>query len=683
MISRTSPSARHSARFLKFLFSALSLLAVAFAAFAEKPYPEPVQKDRVCYLAAYFLSSGDSPAEHEQIHFAVSGNKNDLHFQALNNDAPVLNAKDFSRSGSVRDPYIIRAEDGGFRMVALDMSFAKRGDSDNGVGIVLMKSDDLIDWSAKSVFFPERFPELKENFRRADIGAPRVIYDPAAKKYLVYLPLPSLSSDGNYLSFPIYGAYANADFTDLETAPQLMFENPDETERHRRQDAVIVPFGGRYHMFFNRKKFVSGTLFPGKWEASESEAGPGFGLETTRISVPGVTGQTAVRPGIYSLRLENTDAAAFSDDSVGKESGSSGNGGIISKTYISGSTIYAAPYYFVRQGSRIAIARSELNALIRKWGTEKMYEPPTRNNPVIEAFYADPGTLYAEKTGKYYIYPTHDGFPGWGGKDFQVFSSSDLKNWKFERTILTLGEDVKWSSGNAWAPCIMERKQPDGSFKYYFYFCGALKGDGRKCIGCAVADDPLGPFVDIGKPVIDFKPEGVRGGQEIDPDVFRDPASGKYYLYWGNGYMAGAELADDMLSVKRDTVKVFRPGRTFREGTNVICRTGKYYFSWSVDDTGSPNYHVRYATADSPLGDLTVPRNNVVIEKDPARGILGTGHHQILKVHGADDEWRIVYHRFAWQNGKIMDGPGFHREVCIDKLEFNPDGSIKQVVPTL
>jgi hypothetical protein len=147
--------------------------------------------------------------------------------------------------------------------------------------------------------------------------------------------------------------------------------------------------------------------------------------------------------------------------------------------------------------------------------------------------------------------------------------------------------------------------------------------------------------------------------------------------------MAGGELADDMLSVKRETVKEFRPGRTFREGTNVIYRNGKYYFSWSVDDTGSPNYHIRYATSDSPLGDLTVPRDNVVIEKDPSKGILGTGHHQILKVHGTDDEWRIVYHRFAWQNGKVMDGPGFHREVCIDKLEFNPDGSIKKVVPTL
>ena len=27
-------------------------------------------------------------------------------------------------------------------------------------------------------------------------------------------------------------------------------------------------------------------------------------------------------------------------------------------------------------------------------------------------------------------------------------------------------------------------------------------------------------------------------------------------------------------------------------------------------------------------------------------------------------------------------GPGIHREVCIDKMEFNPDGTIKPVKPT-
>ena len=305
-------------------------------------------------------------------------------------------------------------------------------------------------------------------------------------------------------------------------------------------------------------------------------------------------------------------------------------------------------------------------------------------NPVLPEFHADPEVMYSQKTGRYYIYSTTDGARGWGGYYFTVFSSKDLKCWKHEGIMLDLATDqVPWAVGNAWAPCIEEVKQADGQYKYYFYYSGHDRQRDRKSIGVAVADSPTGPFVDHGEPIVTELPQGQRGGQQIDVDVFRDPVSGKYYLYWGNGYMAGGELADDMLSVKRETVKEFRPGRTFREGTNVIYRNGKYYFTWSVDDTGSPNYHIRYATADSPLGDLTVPRDNVVIEKDPSKGILGTGHHQILKVHGTDDEWRIVYHRFAWQNGKVMDGPGFHREVCIDKLEFNPDGSIRKVVPTL
>ena len=44
----------------------------------------------------------------------------------------------------------------------------------------------------------------------------------------------------------------------------------------------------------------------------------------------------------------------------------------------------------------------------------------------------------------------------------------------------------------------------------------------------------------------------------------------------------------------------------------------------------------------------------------------------------------IVYHRFKFPDAvtKGRDA-GYHREVCIDKLEFNTDGTIKKVVPTL
>lgn len=298
------------------------------------------------------------------------------------------------------------------------------------------------------------------------------------------------------------------------------------------------------------------------------------------------------------------------------------------------------------------------------------------HNPVLEGFYADPEILYSEKTGKYYLYPTSDGFYNWSGDFFKVFSSENLVDWKDEGVILDLKKDVSWANRNAWAPCIVEKKI-NGQYKYFYYFTAAQK------IGVAVADNPTGPFVDSGKALIDHFPEGIKNGQQIDPDVFTDPVSGKSYLYWGNGYMAGVELNDDMISLNEKTLKIMTPDNTFREGSYVIYRNGTYYFMWSEDDTRSPNYKVRYATAQSPLGKLTIPEKNVVITQNPEQEIFATGHNSVLQIPGKD-EWYLVYHRFTRPKGIKMGSPaGFNREVCIDKLEFNADGSIKQVIPTL
>jgi len=105
-------------------------------------------------------------------------------------------------------------------------------------------------------------------------------------------------------------------------------------------------------------------------------------------------------------------------------------------------------------------------------------------------------------------------------------------------------------------------------------------------------------------------------------------------------------------------------------------------FFRSVDDTRSENYQVHYGTSDSPNGKIVVPQNNIVIIKDKEAGIYGTGHNSILQIPGKD-EWYIVYVRFNYPNGiKMGQAAGYNREVCIDKMEFNEDGSIKTVKPT-
>lgn len=304
------------------------------------------------------------------------------------------------------------------------------------------------------------------------------------------------------------------------------------------------------------------------------------------------------------------------------------------------------------------------------------------HNPILPGFHADPEILYSHQTKRYYIYPTTDGFPGWGGSYFKVFSSKNLKSWKEEKVILDMNKDVAWANGNAWAPCIEEKKM-DGKYKYFFYYSANPITNKGKQIGVATADHPTGPFRDSGKPIITSSPVGR--GQQIDVDVFTDPVSGKSYLYWGNGYMAGAELNDDMMSVKEETITVMTPkGGTlqthaFREAPYAFFRKGVYYFLWSVDDTGSPNYHVAYGTSTSPLGPIEVAKEPIILIQNPEKEIYGPAHNSILQIPGKD-KWYIVYHRINKEYLKIQ--PGIHREVCIDRMEFNEDGTIKQVIPT-
>ena len=80
-------------------------------------------------------------------------------------------------------------------------------------------------------------------------------------------------------------------------------------------------------------------------------------------------------------------------------------------------------------------------------------------SPVLPGLYADPNIVAFGDT--YYIYATTDGFAGWGGKDFYVWSSKDLVDWtRSAEPILTLdgaNGNVPWATGNAWAPTIIER----------------------------------------------------------------------------------------------------------------------------------------------------------------------------------------------------------------------------------
>jgi beta-xylosidase len=231
-------------------------------------------------------------------------------------------------------------------------------------------------------------------------------------------------------------------------------------------------------------------------------------------------------------------------------------------------------------------------------------------------------------------------------------------------------------------------KRDDG-YMYFYYFVG----EGQ--IGVAVSDQPTGPFKDVlGRPLCPKDmPVMKNGGATIDPDVFMDPKTGKYFLYWGNGTIICAELADDMVSFRGEPTVVLPrkdKGRyNYNEGAYVFYRNGLYYFMWSENDTRSKNYRVRYAISDSPTAlvrngkPVTAAEKTIVLQRDDDRQIFGTGHHAVIQKPGTD-EWFIVYHRFQRPQGAKLDwSAGYHREVCIDPMTFDAEGKIMPVKPGL
>ena len=699
------------------------LLTLVAVVFSGKGFAQQATKPSA-YLFTYF--TGNAGTE-ESIRFAIS--KDGYHFNALNDNQPVISSAAISSTGGVRDPHILRGADGKtFYMVVTDMVSARGWNSNRAM--VLLKSTDLINWTSSVVNIQTKYAG-NENLLR--VWAPQTIYDERTKKYMIYWSMKHGEEPDK-----IYYAYANGDFTDLETEPKQLFFSPTNGAAI---DGDIILDKGKYHLFFKTEgngagikiavsdeltsgyvlqdKYVQQTKDPvegagvfklnngegyilmydlytkGKYQFTKTKDLQNFSVIDNEVSmdfhprhgtVLPINAEEAARlmgkwynpisalssPGAKAIKQHNIVI-----DSVKHE---------VYYPVVNGTNLKSFDPLFVdlaglkvspKAPYDLSKGKVKLQVSVEGKPAETFWlSAEVSNNPALVGYYADPEVLYSNKTKKYYIYPTSDGFTGWGGTYFKTFSSANLIDWKDEGVILDLNKDVSWAKKNAWAPTITEKKE-NGGYKYYYYFTAAQK------IGVAVSDAPAGPFKDSGKALISERPKGTRGGQEIDPDVFTDPKTGKSYLYWGNGHMAVAELNSDMVSIDTSSIKVITPDKSFREGTEVFYRNGKYYFLWSEDDTRSENYRVRYGYSDSPTGKIIIPENNLILAKDPSKGIYGTGHNSVIQVPGKD-EWYIVYHRFTRPKGITM-GPaaGYNREVCIDKLFFNADGTIKPVIPTI
>lgn len=617
----------------------------------------------VAFLFTYF--TGNRP-EQEQICYALS--EDGYNYTLLNQGYPVIKSDSIAFTQCVRDPHILRGEDGKtFYMVATDMKSSLGWASNRG--LVMMKSTDLIHWTHSVVNIPTRFTDWMNVTR---VWAPETIYDHKTGKYMVFFSM--LTDDGKCKFDKIFYCYANEDFTDLETEPVYMFDNGSATIDG---DIVYNEADQLYHLFY--KSEAHGGILQATAKSLTAEPGQPLGSQWTKLDGHVEVCKKAVE-GVGVCKSLDGQSWVVMYDCYGSGHYQFCKSADL-KTFEWVADTKTRGAFTPRHGTIMPITQEEKDRLLAKWGATA--------NPILPDFHADPEVLYSNLTKKYYIYSTTDGTPGWGGHDFSVFSSTDLKTWTDEGKMLDVATDqVKWAVGNAWAPAIIERKVGKG-YKYYFYFSAHNPESKRKEIGCAVSDSPTGPFVDCGHPIITDadRPADAKGGQAIDVDVFQDPKTGKFYLYWGNGFLAGAELNDDMISIKPETKVNLTPkggslrDYAYREGGYVFYRKGIYYFLWSVDDTGADNYHVAYGTSKSPLGPIEVAEQPVILQQRPEKEIYGTAHNSILK-DPKKDLWYIVYHRINPTFRGRRNGPGIHRQVCIDPLTFDKSGKILPVEPT-
>jgi hypothetical protein len=288
-------------------------------------------------------------------------------------------------------------------------------------------------------------------------------------------------------------------------------------------------------------------------------------------------------------------------------------------------------------------------------------------NPIIRnQFSADPSARVFN--GKVYLFPSHD-IPApkemarkdwFVMADYHVFSSSNLTDWT-DHGIIVSQNKVPWVDStkySMWAPDCIEK---NGKF-YFFFPANAKAGSGRGfSIGVAIADNPAGPYIP--------QPEPIKGIVGIDPCPFIDK-DGQAYVYYSMNRIFVAKLKDNLVELASEP-KVLGdlPTKGLVEGPFFFERNGIYYLTYPHVENKIER--LEYAISNNPMGPFKVA--GVIMDETPMG--TWTNHHSLIEFK---NQWYLFYHQSQYS-------PNFdkNRSVQVDSLFFNPDGTIRKVIPTL
>lgn len=288
-----------------------------------------------------------------------------------------------------------------------------------------------------------------------------------------------------------------------------------------------------------------------------------------------------------------------------------------------------------------------------------MKELVSPGNPIVKHTYtADPSVIVYD--GKVYLHTGHDEAPPGVYKyimnKWLCFSSEDLVNWTEHPSPLK-ASDFAWTKGNAYASKVIERNG-----KFFWYVAVAHATISGNAIGVAVAPHPAGPYTDAKGSALVTHADLFAGGDNFDPGVLIDD-DGQAWLFWGKEVCYYAKLHANMIELTGEIKTVALPN--FIEGIHIHKHNGWYYLSYGY---GMPE-KVGYAMS----RQIDGPWEFKGILNELA-GNCETNRPSIIDFKGNS--------YFFYHNGALKDGGSHRRSVCVDRLYYNEDGTMKRVAMT-
>lgn len=218
---------------------------------------------------------------------------------------------------------------------------------------------------------------------------------------------------------------------------------------------------------------------------------------------------------------------------------------------------------------------------------------------VLEKNFADPAVISTPQG--VYLYATRG-----NGKNIQIarVEEGGAVRWLDRDAMPQLAPWVKRATPKTWAPYVLAL-----GGRYLMYYTARYAAGDRQCIGVAVSDTTVGPFIDA-NPLPLVCP--LADGGAIDPAVFTH--AGERYLLWKNdGNCCGLptriyaqRLTADGLGLASMPVVLIENDRADEEGIveapEMIAIAGRLYLLYSSARFGQASYRTDHAVCDSPLG---------------------------------------------------------------------------------